>query len=211
MKIDKTFWVTSMIFLVEACFALMLVSPESIRKQSVIEAVSVYETMGMNAATEVEERATRWYTTIFVEPEVEETLTHMFIPSNQERARSRGLEDFGSWLWPFMQDRIACFMDLSYWVCRRVSLMVTWIVPCLIALVAAVLCGRYRRLIKQTNFSKASGIKLMYMMKVCTMIVMLFFMAFIFPFALNPIFVPFILGGLMITLGMSIGHITKRL
>ena len=210
MKKDSL-WFWAMLLLLELGFALTLVSPDFIREQSVKEAIAVYETMGSEAAREVESRATAWYTAVMVEPEIEKTLRDYFIPSEQARRNSRGLENLGSPLWPYVDDRITCLMDLSYWVFRRLSLLVSWLVPCSVALVASVLCGRYRRLIKQTNFNKASGTRLMYSYKAMVITLMLFVMTFIAPFAISPVIVPFIIVGLMMALGLSIGNIAKRI
>ena len=78
MKKDSL-WFWAMLLLLELGFALTLVSPDFIREQSVKEAIAVYETMGSEAAREVESRATAWYTAVMVEPEIEKTLRDYFI------------------------------------------------------------------------------------------------------------------------------------
>lgn len=208
---NQGFWVWPALFLLELALALTIVSPDFIRAQSVKEALAVYETMGEEAAREVEARATDWYTTVMLEPEVEKTLRDFFIPTEEAKRKSRGLEDLGSPFWPLVSERITCFMDLSYWVFRRFSLLVSWLIPCSGALVASVLCGRYRRLIKQTNFNKASGTRLMYSYKAMVITLVLFGMTFIAPIAISPVIVPFIIVGLMMALGLSIGNIAKRI
>lgn len=58
----------------------------------------VTSALGQTSSDYVYSHAADWYRTIAVDWEMHRTLENMFIPTDEERARSKGLEEFGNYL-----------------------------------------------------------------------------------------------------------------
>ena len=208
-SLENSFWFVCSMILVLFSLGLLFASTDFIRGNMIKESKMVYRTLGEEATREIQERADRWYIATIEKPQVEEALM-MIIPTREERERSRGLEDLGSPLWPWVADRISCLMDMIYWLYRRVALLLVWLPACLPALVLSVVHGLLERKIKQTNFGYASPIVHRYSWRICGWAIGFFLLSFLLPIAISPEFIPFMIATVMVMMGMSLGNMVKR-
>lgn len=195
----------------EVVVAIMMISPVMIQNSAGLEARWVYNSLGADTAQLIKDKADHWYTTIIIENKVEERLVRHFIPSEEERANSRGMEDLGSWLWSPTRERISALMDLTYWIFRRFALFMMWLPICLPSLLLAGTFGLLERQIKRTNFSYASPAVLRYSWRACALLTLGFFILFLLPLAVHPSIVPIIVSFVMVAMGISFSNLAKKL
>lgn len=207
----KAFLVTCGIIALEAVLAIMMLSPDMIRQSAGVEARWIYATSGADTARQIKDRADSWYSDVIVENQVEQRLVRYFIPTEEERALSRGMQDMGSWLWEPTRNRISALMDLLYWVFRRFALFIMWLPICFPSLLLAGAFGLLERQIKLTNFSYASPAVLRYAWRTCAFLTMGFFVLFLLPLPVHPILVPVIVSCVMMTMGISFSNLAKKI
>ena len=210
-KLGKSFWWVMGIVLFEILFGLVLFTSHTVRTQTAKEGLWIRETYGDETALIIRDRADAWYDTLVVQPQLEQTLRDYFIPTEQQRLNSRGLEDLGSGLWPWINQRIIALTDMLYWLFRRINLFLMWVPACLPAFFIAIVTGWYDRKIKQTNFKYASPAMHLYAWRAVGTLLGGTALSFLLPFAVWPEVYPFVIVAVMLLVGVSMGNIVKRI
>ena len=105
-KISKYVWLY--IALIVAMMAVVKVS--TVETAMKAEHRLVTSALGQTSSDYVYSHAADWYRTIAVDWEMHRTLENMFIPTDEERARSKGLEEFGNYLFKYMHERLEAFI-----------------------------------------------------------------------------------------------------
>ena len=147
----REFFFICLLFVAEAALALIFVTPDYAVKQSVREAQWIELFLGVDSAQRLQERADETYRIVILETGADQKIGRI-IPSEEERAKSKGLERLGETIWPHIQERIDALLDLFYWFIRRLHLLLMWLPACIPALAASAISGLLTRRIKQTNF-----------------------------------------------------------
>lgn len=210
-KLSKSFWLVLSIVLVELLLGLVLFSSDSVREKTATEGQWIRQCYGNDTAMMIRSRADAWYETLVIEPQLEQVLRDYFIPTEQQRQASRGLENLGSGLWPWIDQRIVALTDLLYWLFRRIQLFLMWVPACMPALVIAIIVGWYERKIKQTNFQYASPVLHLYAWRAVGTLFGCTILSFLMPFAVWPEIYPLIIISVMLLMGVSMGNIVKRI
>ena len=210
-KLSQSFWMVLTIILLELLVGLLLFSSDSVREKTATEGQWIRECYGNDTALMIRDRADHWYEKVVLEPQLEQVLRDYFIPSEKQRQASRGLENLGSGMWPWIDERIIAFTDLLYWLFRRVHLFLMWVPACLPAFVIAVISGWYDRKIKQTNFQYASPALHLYAWRAVGTLIGMTILSFLVPVAVWPEIYPVVIISVMLLVGMSMGNIVKRI
>lgn len=206
----REFFFICLLFVAEAALALIFVTPDYAVKQSVREAQWIELFLGVDSAQRLQERADETYRIVILETGADQKIGRI-IPSEEERAKSKGLERLGETIWPHIQERINALLDLFYWFIRRLHLLLMWLPACIPALAASAISGLLTRRIKQTNFQMTSAVMQHYTWRICGWATALFLLAFFAPIAIPPVVVPVIICALAVAFGLSLGNIAKRI
>lgn len=208
---DTSIWTIAGIVLCEILLVILIISPAFIQRQTMFESKMTYEMLGEEAGDNIRNRADAWYQTLIIDNHVEEAITHFFIPTEVERANSRGLEDMGSTMWPRVRERISTLMDTIYWMMRRIAMLIDWMPAFAPAFVCAAGHGLLIREIKKTNFQLTSSVVLRYSVGSTKMMITILLLSFFLPLALPPFVVPTIMAAVLFAVGMSLSNIAKRI
>ncbi|WP_075881787.1 DUF4400 domain-containing protein [Vreelandella massiliensis] len=199
------------IFAVQLLLILTLVPGEWTEQVIEKEAVKVQRVLGTETQQWIHDTAQRWYDTSMIESGAYEAMHSHVIPSLEQRTESRGMEDLGTSIFAWAEDRLAAMMRVIYQVYARVAMALLWAPYLLILLVPAIFDGVMRWKIKQTNFDYASPVVSRYGVRGVFLIGQITLIAFLLPLALNPLLIPL---GMMLSsvmLGLTIANYQKRL
>ena len=175
------------------------------------EGIMIEQTLGRETAVAITQQANDWYDRLIASNQLEEKVRHHFIPTEEERAASRGLETMGDWLFPIVEERIAGLFDMIFWLFKRIALMLIWL-PLLLPLLAmSIWDGLCQRRIKLENFALASPLKQRIgsagsLLGVCALLVWFFV-----PYAIEPHVAPALLGIISVLTGFAVGNLQKRI
>ena len=200
-----------MLISLQLLLVLVLVPGEWTENVIEREAVKIQRYLGADSQTWVHETAQGWYDTTMIDSGVYKAMHRHVIPSPDERAASRGMENLGNTIFAWAEDRLGAMMRVVYQVYARVAMATLWAPYILILLVPAVFDGMMRWKIKQTNFDYASPVVSRYGVRGVYIIIQCALIAFVLPVALNPIIVPIgmMLAALMV--GFSMANYQKRI
>jgi hypothetical protein len=147
--------------------------------------------MGEHYSQKTQDRARVWFNDYFVETGIYDETFRFFIPTEEQRRKSRGLEDFGQDnIFPFVEKTLVSIWTGLLQSTLRVSHYILWWPFLLLSLIPAGIDAYYERRIKQTSFRHSSPIRYRYAINSFMLIVMLFLFSVFFPLAVPPILVP---------------------
>lgn len=208
---DRVSLVTIILTFLLCMFWLTMTDSEFARDNTEAEGLMVEKTLGRETAGAITQQADAWYERLIVSNQIEERVRHHFIPTDEERAASRGIETMGDWLFPIVEERISGLFDMIYWIFKRIALMLIWM-PLLIPLLAvSVWDGICQRRIKLENFALASPLKQRIgtvgsLAGVCALLVWFFV-----PYAIEPHVAPALLGMIALLTGYAVSNLQKRI
>ena len=203
-------WIIAWILIIELLLILVFVPGEWTERVIKSEQQKVERALGRETRDWVYGNAARWYSATFVETGIYRGMHQLVVPSETERARSAGMEDMGSGLWPWVEDRLGSLMHVIYQVFARISLMLVWSPYMIILLLPAIWDGMMSWKIKRTNFDYASPIFHRYGSRSVVVVVQLLLIAFFAPVALNPMLAPVAMMVICLLIGVSVGNFQKR-
>lgn len=137
----------------------------------------------------------------------------MLIPSEKQKAKSRGIQNMGTaegWF-NWVQGRIDTVSEVIHHTFIRVSLLKVWAPYLLILFVPAVYDGVMTWKVKRTNFKYVSPVLHRYGLRGIGLLGVIFIILFFAPFAINPMLIPAGLIVICLLLGMTIGNTQKRI
>lgn len=206
-RASKYFWIY--ITLVVAMIAIVKVPTVENAMKTEYRLVETY--LGEKGAAFVYDNSAKWYHTVAVEWDMYHTLEDMFIPTQEQMNRSKGMRGFGNYLFRYMHERLEAFWRGLYMLFSRMWLICLWLVFVPLTILPLLNNGWQIRNIKRTNFDYASPTKHTYAVSAVT--ALLFVLAFLIlaPVPMIPLIYPLILiicGGFA---AVSIANIQKRL
>jgi hypothetical protein len=207
----KPYWLVALLLAAELFLILVFVPGKWTEQVIVNESAMVERTLGHNSVQWINERALRWYSSTMVDSGVYQGLHTLLIPSPEERARSRGMENLGSTIFPWLEDRLFSMMRVFYQVFARMALLMVWAPYMLILLIPAMYDGWLNWKIKRTNFDYASPVIHRYGVRGIVLMLQILLIAFFAPIALNPIVIPFAMMIACVMIGLAMGNIQKRI
>lgn len=207
---EKLSLVTIIVTFVLCMFWLTMTDSEFARKNTQAEDEMLERSFGTETAMAITNQADIWYDRYIVANDLEEKTLHHFVPTQEERNASRGIETMGDWLFPIVEERIVGMFDMIYWVFKRIALMCIWLPLLLPLLVVSIWDGMLQRRIKLENFGLASPLKqrIGYLGAVFGMCGILIW--FFVPYAIEPHVAPALLGMIALLMGTAISNLQKR-
>lgn len=213
---SSPFWLFTRLALVlflEICLVLLFVSPDFAREATKQEASWIVAEMGAAAEREVERRAGIYYKYVVLDTHLEEHLRTLYIPTAEQKARSKGLEALGErqHLWEIVENRLQAFLDMLWWWMRRAAFFTLEVPLALAAVLFAALWGWEQREKKKTSSTPASPLAQGWAVKGGVLIVFGLLMLFLAPVALPPLLVPVFLILTALCTVVGVGNIPKSL
>lgn len=175
------------------------------------ESAMVESQLGRDTVEWIDQQALNWYNATIWETGFYHTLHTLLIPSPEERAASRGMENLGGKIFPWVEDRLASMMHVIYQVFSRMALLLVWAPYMLILLIPALWDGVMTWKIKRTNFDYASPVWHRYGARGVFLALQCLLIAFFAPIALNPVIIPAAMMVVCVMAGLVTGNLQKRL
>lgn len=198
------------LLVLEVVVILLLVPGDLVARAIERESVLVEQNLGADARGWIEDKASRWFRSSIVDSGFYAELHHMLIPTEEERARSRGLEGMGRGWFQIVESRIDALMNVIYQFYARMALLTAWVPYMLILFLPAIYDGLMTWRIKRTNFDYASPIVHRYSVRGTVLLLSLLFIAFFAPIALNPVIIPVTMMACCVLIGLAFGNLQKR-
>ena len=211
--IGRTIWLTLFWLFIQLLMILVLIPSEWLLKVIDYEDQMLYEQLGTETASYVESKGYAWYDQIFVQTGINDHVASFFYMTDEERARSTGLQDLGQKTWfPWIEGRGEALTFLLVQMFERLSHIWLWVPYSLIIAIPAIWDGYMIWKIKQSSFDYTSPFWHKFAVNLGTAITMgmtigLFFPAPVPPFIL-PLMIVFVLPVLLIAM---ISNMPKRM
>ncbi len=109
---EKLSLVTIIVTFVLCMFWLTMTDSEFARKNTQAEGEMLERSFGTETAMAITNQADIWYDRYIVANDLEEKTLHHFVPTQEERNASRGIETMGDWLFPIVEERIVGMFDM---------------------------------------------------------------------------------------------------
>lgn len=204
------FWLIAWLLIAEMFVILVFVPGHWTERVIEKESAMVQSQLGRNTVDWIDQKALNWYNISMWESGVYKTLHTLLIPTPEERASSRGMQNMGSQIFPWVEDRLASLMHVVYQVCARIALLAVWAPYMLILLIPAVWDGYMGWKIKRTNFDYASPVLHRYGIRGVLLVAQCLLIAFFAPIALNPIIIPLTMMVACVMFGLALANLQKR-
>lgn len=175
------------------------------------ELALIRDGLGVETATWVQEKASSWYVSGFIETGIQDEAYRVLIPTEEQKQKSTGLESLGDWWFPMVEDRLNGFFAALYQLLVRVALFAVWSPYMLLIFVPAIWDGWMMRSVKKTNFEYASPIIHRYGVRGIVFVVFSLGFVFTLPIALDPRIIPIALIATAVLTGMIVSNLQKRI
>ncbi|PBU82125.1 DUF4400 domain-containing protein, partial [Escherichia coli] len=139
-----------------------------------------------------------------------EGMYQTLIPSEEERQKSKGMQDMGKGWFVWVKGRMEAFVNVIYQFYTRLALLAAWAPYMLILFVPAVYDGMMTWRIKRTNFDYASPVLHRYSVRGTMYLMAGLFIAFFIPIALDPVVIPMTMMTCCVLVGLTFGNLQKR-
>lgn len=207
----KPLWVVVLILVAELAVVLLLV-PGDWTAQTVKKEEQLIEShLGSRARTWIYGKADDWYQSAMVDSGFSAGMYYVLIPTDEQKANSKGMESMGSWWFEWVEGRITAFREMTYQFMARAALLAVWAPYMLLLLIPALYDGIMVRNIKRSNFDYSSPVLHRYSARFTWHLLVGMLIAFFLPIALNPVFIPVILMLCCVLIGIMVGNLQKRI
>lgn len=200
-----------LLFCIQIMLILVFVPGEWTERVIEREAVKTRQVLGTDTQEWIQTTAQRWYDATMIDSGIYRAMHNHVIPSPDERAASRGMENLGNTVFAWAEDRLGAMMRVIYQVYSRAAMALLWLPYLLILLVPAIVDGVMRWKIKQTNFDYASPVVSRYGIRGIFVISQVGLIAFVAPLALNPLILPLGMMMIAVMLGLTMANYQKRI
>lgn len=179
------------VILVQVTMVLVLVPSTWLEDVVRIEDEMLYTTLGQETAETVERRGYQLYASLIVRTGVASYVRSLFIPSEEERARSRGLESLGQEGWfPWLEGRGYALQLVLIQACERIAHIYTWIPIMLMIFIPAAWDGYMNWQMKRTSMGYSSPFWHRLGVRITMLTVTGLLFAIFLPFPLPPVILP---------------------
>jgi hypothetical protein len=206
----KPLWLVALLLMVEVLVILLLVPGDWTNRAIDKETSLVEANLGIDTRKWIEDKADRWYQSAMIDSGFYDAMYYTLIPTEQQRANSRGMENMAPWWFRWLKDRMEAFANVVYQFFTRSALFAVWAPFMLILLAPAVHDGMMTWRIKRTNFDYASPVVHRYSIRFTGYLLMGLGIAFFAPIALNPLIIPIVMMICCVLIGLTIGNLQKR-
>ncbi|MFC6674118.1 DUF4400 domain-containing protein [Marinobacterium aestuariivivens] len=206
----KPLWLVVWLLVIELVVILLLVPGDWTDKAIEKESRFVESNLGSGARYWIRRKADDWYHLTMIDSGFYEGMYFTLIPTEHERARSRGMQNMGSWWFQWVEGRMEALANVVYQFFTRSALFLLWAPYMLILLAPALYDGAMTWKIKRTNFDYASPVIHRYSIRLTTYLILGLGIAFFAPIALNPVIIPVVMMVCCVLIGLTMGNLQKR-
>lgn len=187
----KKVLIAVMLLIIEVVLVAAVI-PRSYTESQIAKEISLVSgMMGERHALIMQERARGWFNTAFIDSGVYDATFDFFIPNEQARRKSKGMEDLGrDNIFPYVEKTLISMWTGILQSTLRVSHYILWWPFFVLAVLPSVGDAYYQRKIKQTTFRHSSPFRYRYAVNSLTLVLTLFAMSIFLPVAIPPLTVP---------------------
>jgi hypothetical protein len=209
----KSFWWSLLIIMTQILMVMVLVPTAWLEDVVRIEDEMLYATLGQETAYEVELKGYTAYDTVFVKTGITQHVKMLFIPTEEERARSRGMETLGQEGWfPWLESRGFALQLMLVQAFERLAHIYIWTPVMLMIFLPAAWDGYQNWQMKRTSLGYSSPFWHRLGIKMTGTSIMLMVMGTFLPFPLPPIILPALIMIVIPFLGsIVIANLPKRI
>lgn len=208
----KSPWIlTAWLLVIELGVILLLVPGTWTERAIARESALVEQWLGVQTRDWIEDRADGWFQASIIDSGFYASAHHTLIPTEEEKAASRGMRDMGAAWFVWIEGRLDALVSLVRQFYARVAMVLVWAPYLLILFVPAAYDGVMTRRIKRTNFDYASPVLHRYSLRGIALVAIGLFIAFSAPFALNPLIIPVAMMVCCVLIGLALSNLQKRI
>lgn len=212
MKDKPIFWAI-MTILAEAVLIAVLIPSAWLNKINEMEYGWMESTYSESSLKWLDESTDDWHYTITRQTGLADWMHWMFFPSEEARAREKGMSRLGEKLWfPYIESRGKALDDMLKTFLMRIGSIFIWLPLILLVAVPSAFEGFMERGIKQHTFKYPSPFMYRYGVRVAIIISFLIGICLLSPLPIPPLVLPI---GVMLTLVVMglvvVGNLPKRL
>ncbi len=203
-------WVLVLILCIEVMVVLVFIPgniTENIIKK---EAAMIDSTMGVETRNMIHLKAQNWYRASVIDSGFYEEMHHLFIPTQEQRAKGPGMKDFGTKYFVWIENRLEALTTVFYQFFTRLALFSIWMPYMMIMLLPAMYDGYMTWKIKCTNFDYVSPVLHQASARGAILLVFIVLISFFFPFVVPPLLMPILMILMCILIGIGISNLQKR-
>jgi|GEM_PF-488526 hypothetical protein len=161
-------------------------------------------------ADEAIDRANRWFTVAFVDSGVMAHTFEPFLPTEEEIARARHMEDFGQPIFEWFEGRMRAWWTLVWSAFTRFSSILIWGPVALLLFIPWVIDGWTQREVKKNTFDFASPVQQRFAMMAIGVLPIAFLVIVTAPVPMHPLVTPGAIIGAGILVQIAIANFMKR-
>lgn len=206
----KPWLLVAWLLVIELLVILLLIPGDWTDRVIKRESALVEQSLGIKTRNWIHEKASNWFRSSIIDSGFYQGMYHTLIPSEEERKRSKGMEEMGKGWFDWVKGRMEALVNVIYQFYTRVALLAAWAPYMLILFVPAVYDGIMTWRIKRTNFDYASPVLHRYSIRGAIWLITGLFIAFFAPIAINPIIIPMTMMTCCVLIGVSFGNLQKR-
>lgn len=211
MSKHKSVWLLCLALMLEIIIISVLVPGDWTGRVINKEKQMIQNQLGAEISHWIGQTSHHWYRSWIVDTQMEQSMRDFFIPTEEQRLRSKGMESMGGFWFVWVEDRIQAFFDVLYQVLTRFALLMVWLPFVLILLLPALWDGLMTWNIKKTTFDFSSPIIHRYSMLALSTGGILLVMGLFAPLAIPPGVLPSMIIGLALMAGLALSHLQKKI
>ncbi|HBD1828762.1 TPA: DUF4400 domain-containing protein, partial [Escherichia coli] len=154
----KPWLLVAWLLVIELLAILLLIPGDWTDRAIKRESELVEQSLGVEARDWIQNKASTWFRSSVIDSGFYEGMYQTLIPSEEERQKSKGMQDMGKGWFVWVKGRMEAFVNVIYQFYTRLALLAAWAPYMLILFVPAVYDGMMTWRIKRTNFDYASPV-----------------------------------------------------
>lgn len=207
---SRPWFVVALLLLSELCVILFFVPNEWLGKQIVKEAQYLERDLGEKTHAWIYTRAERWFNELVIESGMYKEIHETFIPTQEEKEKSRGMQTMGGWWFNVLESRLEVVMSVFFFFLVRCALFMTWAPYMMLLLIPATYDGWSTWMVNRANFDYASPVLHRYGVRGAAFLLMGLVVALLSPVALSPLMIPLVMIGTCALLMLSQGSLQRK-
>lgn len=192
--IGRTLWGTMFWLFIQLLMIMVLVPSSWLKTVIETEDVWLYEQLGVETAAYVETTGYSWYNKVLVETGLTHQMQSMFFMTQEERARSTGIQDLGQKTWfPWLEGRALALRFVFIQVFERLAHIWLWIPYALLLVIPAAWDGLMTWKMRQQSFEYSSPFWHRFSISTSITIFMTLIVGLFFPLPIPPVLLPIVI------------------
>lgn len=211
-KMPKGLWTTIVFIFIEIIMIVCLVPNKFIDTAILTEQDWGEVLMGKDQHDDLISRTNALYTKVNLDTGLNATVQSFFVPTAEERERSRAWEGLGRVWFSFIENRGEALAKVMYHIYYRLLLLLMWLPYMAVIILPSIFGGYMSWNIKRYTFRHTSPFLNTYSSKIIAFIVASLCVSFIAPIPIPPMIIPIVIITMLpIACGLLIGNLPKRL